>query len=171
MKHRWTHHGHACCKEMSGPRPEKMVIARCGGPGICKPCALDAARVHLDDSPNPETVVRALTDRLDQMTEELRLHKDGVVLLQTQNQLSAAQHDLLVARARIAKLQAWMTEHGPGRLRKMDPIDAAIHMLDQIRVVRVDQAMEQYATPEHPWMRPGVVPPPKGRPIRDDPQG
>lgn len=42
--HGWTEHGHRCCDQATGPRPAR--VARCGGPRICKECAIDAAHRH-----------------------------------------------------------------------------------------------------------------------------
>lgn len=43
--HGWTSHGHKCCHQATGPRPD--AIARCGGPGLCKTCGPETARMHL----------------------------------------------------------------------------------------------------------------------------
>lgn len=54
QRHRWTSHGHACCRSAllaTGTRPAS--VARCGGPGICSTCAVEASRAHLE----PDEVV------------------------------------------------------------------------------------------------------------------
>lgn len=57
--HGWTPHGHPCCKEPGPPigdRPAKLN--RCGGPGMCTECAVEAVIVHTrQTSPTPEPAV------------------------------------------------------------------------------------------------------------------
>ena len=166
MSHNWTHHGHACCSAMPGKRPKTMVINRCGGPAICNPCARDAAASHTEapitlvedrEAGTAEDDAEAYAARVIQLEEELARYKDGVVVLNLESQLSKTQHDLLVERARIARLSQWIRENGRGRLRTMDPIEAAIRMLTYAHTIGT---LPDDDTP----------PPYPGRPIRDNPQ-
>lgn len=49
IRHAYTPHGHPCCGEARGPRPDR--IARCGGPRICSDCARAAAIMHGQERP------------------------------------------------------------------------------------------------------------------------
>lgn len=51
----WTRHGHAVAGvtvEGSGRPP----VARCGGPGLCAKCALDAERIRSDAARNDGSI-------------------------------------------------------------------------------------------------------------------
>lgn len=45
--HGWTSHGHACCELLATDPPP--IQARCGGPGLCTVCSVQAARYHAAD--------------------------------------------------------------------------------------------------------------------------
>jgi hypothetical protein len=45
-RHGYTQHGHHCCGMAPAGRPDGMMVARCGGPGICSACSTAAARIH-----------------------------------------------------------------------------------------------------------------------------
>jgi hypothetical protein len=52
VSHEYTTHGHPCCRW--APRGERPAgVARCGGPGLCKKCLAEAAKLHgrPDDDP------------------------------------------------------------------------------------------------------------------------
>ena len=42
--HGYTSHGHACCDQ--APEPLPVLVARCGGPGICTVCATENRLLH-----------------------------------------------------------------------------------------------------------------------------
>ena len=44
INHRYTHHGHPCCRRAAGDRPE--AIARCGGAPMCAKCQTDVELIH-----------------------------------------------------------------------------------------------------------------------------
>lgn len=44
--HRWTSHGHRCCREAPLSIVGRPRVHRCGGPRLCKPCAVEAAEAH-----------------------------------------------------------------------------------------------------------------------------
>jgi len=43
-RHGYTPHGNRCCPQVTGPRP--VMVARCGGVGLCSECREAAAEIH-----------------------------------------------------------------------------------------------------------------------------
>lgn len=48
MTHDWTTHGHACCMNPGPPIGDRDLrpVARCGGPGLCRKCSVEAAQIR-----------------------------------------------------------------------------------------------------------------------------
>lgn len=46
----FTSHGHHIFGTIYEKRPEDMMVVRCGGPGLCKLCSQEAARVGQEES-------------------------------------------------------------------------------------------------------------------------
>lgn len=50
----WTRHGHAVAGvTVAGPKPPDLKVARCGGPGLCHPCSMDAAQMQARGAADP----------------------------------------------------------------------------------------------------------------------